>query len=364
MVWLFVMHLFATWLDCLWLGRHSDQEKDLQILLLRHQLAIAERKLKQPVRVSRAEKLTLAVLAVRLRAITGRPIKQFDHVIRLFQPETVFKWHRELVRRKWTYSPKSRGGRPRTKPEIERLVVRLARENSDWGNGKIEGELLKLGYSIDEQTVAHILKRYGIPTAPQRKRSTSWRQLFTHYQDQMLACDFFTVETFFLKTLYVLMFIELGSRRVHFAGCTAHPNQPWVTQQARQLVWELEERDPGIRFLIHDNDAKFTPSFDAVFQSERIKVIHTPVRAPNANAFMERWVRTVREECLDKLLVINQAHLHHVLREYIDYYNAARPHQGIEQRTPIPPTLSETGGTIRCRNVLGGIVHDYYRDAA
>ena len=244
------------------------------------------------------------------------------------------------------------------------MVVRLARENSDWGNGKIEGELLKLGYSIDEQTVAHILKRYGIPTAPQRKRSASWRQLFTHYQDQMLACDFFTVETFFLKTLYVMVFIELGSRRIHFAGCTAHPNQHWVTQQARQLVWELEERDPGIRFLIHDNDVKFTTSFDAVFQSEHIKVIHTPVRAPNANAFMERWVRTVREECLDKLFVINQAHLHHVLRDYIDYYNTARPHQGIEQRTPIPQTIAKAGGTIRCRNVLGGIVHDYYRDAA
>jgi putative transposase len=130
-----------------------------------------------------AGKLTLAVLAARLRAVTGRPIQQFDRVIRLFQPETVFKWHRELVRRKWTYSSKSRGGRPQTKPEIERLVVRSARENSDWANGKIEGELLKLGYSIDEQTVAHILKRQGIPTAPQRTRPVSWRQLFSHYQD-------------------------------------------------------------------------------------------------------------------------------------------------------------------------------------
>jgi len=167
------MHLFATWLDCLWLGRHSDQEKDLQILLLRHQLAIAERKLKQSVRVSRAEKLTLAVLAVRLRAVTGRPIKQVDHIFRLFQPETVFKWHRELVRRKWTYLHKARGGRPRTELEIERLVVRLAQENRDWGSSKIEGKLLKLGYSIDEQTVAHILKRYDIPTAPQRKRSAT-----------------------------------------------------------------------------------------------------------------------------------------------------------------------------------------------
>src|SRR5215213_10512678 len=143
----------------------------------------------------------------------------------------------------------------------------------------------------------------------------------THYREQMLACDFFTVETVFLKTLYGMVFIELGSRRVHFAGCTVYPNQHWVTQQARQLVWELEERDPGVRFLIHDNDVKVTAAFDAMFQSEHITVIHTPVRAPNANAFVERWVRTVREECLDKIFIFNEAHLRRVMRDYIDDYN-------------------------------------------
>jgi putative transposase len=260
MVWFLVMHVFSTLLDCLWLGRHSDQEKELQILLLRRQLAIAERKLKQPLHISHMEKLTLAVLAARLRAVTGCSIQQLDNIIRLFQPETVFKWHRELVRRKWSYRRTARGGRPRTQPEIERLIVRLARENSDWGYSKIEGELLKLGYTLDEETVANIWKRYGIPPAPLRRRSSSWRQLMTHYQEQILACDFFTVETFFLKTLYVLVFIELGSRRVHFAGCTVHPNEHWVTQQARQLVWKLESQEPTIRFLIHDNDTKFRSS--------------------------------------------------------------------------------------------------------
>jgi len=358
------MQVFLTLLNWVQVRRHSDQEKDLHILVLRHQLAIAERKLRQPLRISRPEKLILVLLAARLRAVTGCPVKQLDGVIRLFQPETVFKWHRELVRRKWTYLPKARGGRPRTKPEIERLVVRLARENSEWGNGKIQGELFKLGYLINEETVANILKRYGIPSAPLRKRSVHWRQLMTHYREQILACDFFTVETAFLKTLSVMVFIELGSRRVHFAGCTAHPYQHWVTQRARQLVWELEERDSGVHFLIHDNDVKFTAAFDAVFQSEHITVIHTPLRAPNANAFVERWVRTVREECLDEVLIINQAHLDGVLRVYIDYYNRARPHRGIEQRTPIPQSIAKADGTVQCRNVLGGVVHDYYRDAA
>ena len=159
----------------------------------------------------------------------------------------------------------------------------------------------------------------------------------THYKDQVLACDFFTVETLFLQTVYVLFFIEVGSRRVHFAGCTAHPNAVWVEQQARQMVWKLEERDPAIHFLIHDNDSSFTQAFDTVFRSEGIRVIHTPYHAPNANAHAERWVRTARDECLDNLLIINQAHLRRVMREFVIYYNTARPHQGIDQQISYSP---------------------------
>ena len=143
----------------------------------------------------------------------------------------------------------------------------------------------------------------------------------------------FTVETLFLRTLYVFFFIELGSRRVRFAGCTSHPTGTWVTQKARQILWQLEEQDQPLRFLIHDNDSKFTSSFDAVFASVQMKVIHSPIRAPNANAYAERWGRTVREECIGKLLILNEDHLRHVMRDYIDDYNSARPHQGIEQNT-------------------------------
>ncbi len=181
---------------------------------------------------------------------------------------------------------------------------------------------------------------------------------------QILACDFFTIETLFLQTLYVFFFIEVGSRRVHFTGCTAHPNGAWVAQQGRQMVWELEERERPIRFLIHDNDSKFTQAFDTVFVSERVKVIHTPYRVPNANAYAERWVRTVREECLDKILILNEGHLRRVMREYVAYYNTARPHQGLEQQIHIASKAPVSGGPIRCRNVLGGIIHDYYREAA
>ena len=364
MVWFIVMQVFSTLLEWLWLIRKSEREKDLEILLLRRQLEIMTRHRAKPLRISRAEKLTLAVLAAKLRSLTRHPANYFNAVIRIFQPETVFKWHRELVRRKWSYPRPKVGGRPRVAQEIERLIVRLAQENRDWGNGKIEGELIKLGYDVGIETVANILKRHGIPPVPERGGASSWRHLMTHYKDQILACDFFTIETLFLKTVYVFFFIELGSRRIHFAGCTEHPTSAWVTQQARQLTWEVEERSPRLRFLIHDNDSKFTTTFDTVFRAEQMHVIHTPFRAPNANAFAERWVRTVRQECLDKLLILNEAHLRRVLREYVTYYHQKRPHQGLDQQSPLPRPTPTVLGPVRYRRVLSGIIHDYYREAA
>jgi putative transposase len=219
-------------------------------------------------------------------------------------------------------------------------------------------------HDINDETGGNILKRHGIPPAPERGSSPRWQHLMTHYKDQILACDFFTVESFFLKTIYVLFFIEIGSRRVHFAGCTRQPNAAWVNQQARQMVWKLEEQGIKVRFLLHDNDRKFTEMFDTMFRSIDIKVIHLPYRAPNANAFAERWVRTVREECLDKLLIFNEGHLRRVMNEYVAHYNRNRPHQGIDQQTPIPFPIPEKQGEIRHRNVLGGIIHEYYREVA
>ena len=295
---------------------------------------------------------------------------------RIFEPGTVLRWQsfprtigdRELVRKKWTYPNKNKGGRPSISKETEGLpeghrdgvILRLARENSRLGYGKIVGELLKLGFQVSLTTVRNVLDRYGIQPASVRNGSIGWRHLMTHYKEQILACDFFTVETVFLQTIYVLFFIELGSRRVHFAGITSNPDQVWVTQQARQLVWELSDREKPLRFLIHDNDSSFCSAFDAVFESEGFHVIPTPVQAPNANAFSERWVRTVREECLDLILIMNAAHLRRVVIEFVVYYNTARPHQGIDQQTPIPQARPASG-TIQCRNVLGGIIHDYYR---
>ena len=180
----------------------------------------------------------------------------------------------------------------------------------------------------------------------------------------MLACDFFTIETATLKTLYVLFFIELGTRQVHLAGCTQHPNAMWVVQQARQLSWQLEGCPLPMRFLIHDNDTKFTAGFDAVFQAAGLEVIHTPFHAPNANAVAERFVRSIREECLDQLVFLGHWHVRRVLKEYMTFYNTRRPHQGLAQQCPVPLTIVSRQGAVQRRDVLGGILHDYARAAA
>jgi putative transposase len=192
------------------LQRQTDRTKDLQILLLRRQLNIARRTLDRPIRPSRTEKFLLALLTVKFKQLTHLSVNKLQDVILIFQPTTVLKWHRQLVRRKWTYQQRNRGGYPRTDDVLESLVLRLAREN-DWGNGKIAGELLKLGYKVSDQTIANILKRHGLPPLPQRRPSLSWHHLMSHYKYQILACDFFTVEILFLQTVYVPFFIELGS---------------------------------------------------------------------------------------------------------------------------------------------------------
>jgi hypothetical protein len=206
----------------------------------------------------------------------------------IFSPDTVLRWHRESVRHKWTFRRKAPTGRPKISPELEALAIQLARENARWGYDRIEGELFKLGHLIDRSTICNLLKRHRVPSAPKRQPKCTWCTFLRHYHYQMMACDFFTVETPFLKTVYVLFFIELGTRRVHIAGCTERPTSNWITQQARQLCWTFEDRVPTFRYLPHDHDAKFTTTFDQVFTAQNLEVIQTPIRAPNANAYAER----------------------------------------------------------------------------
>jgi putative transposase len=361
LAWLIFAKLFSVLITLVGLSRLSEKEKDLEILLLHQQISILMRNRDQTIHITKVEKFTLAVFAARLKAITNRSATQLGDFIRLFQPETVLGWHRELVRRKWTFKHRPRSGRPRLSQEIENLILRLAKENPRWGYGKIQGELIKLEFTVSESAVRDVLIRHHIQPALTRNGSESWQHLMAHYKEQILACDFFTVDTLWLKRLYVLFFIDLGTRQVHLAGITANPDAGWVTQQARQVEWELTDSMKKIHFLIHDRDCKFTKAFDTVFQSGGTHIIQTPYRAPNANSFSERWIRTVREECLDQLLILNKPHLKRVLKSYGDYYNRARPHQGLGQQYPIPRILQPPTGIIQKRKVLSGIINDYYR---
>ncbi len=270
---------------------------------------------------------------------------------------------RELVRRRWTYARVS-PGRPSIDIEKRQLVLRLARENPRWGYQRIAGELLKLGLSVSPSTVRRTLTRSGLGPAPRRAGPT-WREFLRAQAASIVACDFFTTESAFLRRYYVLFFIELQSRRVHLAGCSEHPSGRWVAQQARNLVFAPGLENP--RFLIHDRDSKFVAAFDEVFRSEDIRVILTPFRAPQANAHAERFVRTVRAECLDWLLILGPRQLERALRAYVDLYNSARPHRALGR---CPPALVELtlppppGAAVKRRDRLGGLVHEYYRAAA
>jgi hypothetical protein len=216
------------------------------------------------------------------------------------RPETLLRWHRRLVARRWTY-PHRRPGRPRIDGEVRELILRLARENKSWGYVRVVGELRKLEINVWATLVRSVLGDAGIPPAPQRD-GQSWRSFLHQQGESMLACDFFTVDTVWLRRLYVLVFLSIGSRRVESLACTPNPDTAWMLQQARNLLIDLDERGRQVRFLLHDRDSKFSAAFDAVFASEDVRIIRTPVRAPSANAHIERWIGSVRRECLDRLL--------------------------------------------------------------
>lgn len=309
--------------------------------------------------------MPLVALVIRLKTRAASGNQALLETVHLFKPATVIGWHRELVRFKWTFKSENRPGRPPMDDELENWILRVARDNPTLGYDKLEGELRKVGLKVSATTIRTVLLRHGVPPAPERARAgSSWQTFLNHYKDQFLACDFFTVETLTLQTVYILFFIEHATRRVYVAGTTAHPDRVWVTQQARQMTWALEDRALPMTYLIHDHDTKFTASFDAVFEAVGVEMVRLPYRAPNANAFAERWVRSVRGECLNRLIIFNQRHLQSVLSDYVTYYNARRPHQGLNQDSPLGIDQASEQGPIRYRNVLGGIIRDYYRDAA
>jgi transposase InsO family protein len=343
----------------------GDRDKDIEILALRHQIAVLERQLGgKKVRFTAPDRAILAALLHRLRP-------EVLHRLRLLvRPETVLRWHRGVIAgRHAARSKPKRPGRPPTVRSIRVLVLRMVRENPGWGYRRVHGELLVLGVKVAASTVWEILKDAGIDPAPERA-CTTWAAFLRVQAGALLACDFLETITLSGAHMYVLAVIEHRTRRIRILGATAHPTASWVAQAARNLVMDLEDAGCRARFMIRDRDGKFPVLFDAVLANAGIKVVLTGVRMPRMNSIMERWVQTCRRELLDRTLIWNQSHLLHALREFEAFFNEHRPHQGISNARPLhplPPPINDPDRIarldVRRRQRLGGVLNEY-EDAA
>ncbi len=328
-------------------------DPEAELLLLRHQLRVVRRQVKRP-QLNAADRTIMAALSERVNrsALVGM----------LVQPETVLRWHRELVRRRWAAFGRRFGpGRPGLDPELQKLILQMAKDNPSWGCVRVRGELLKLGHRVSATAIRKLLRRNRIGPAPGRSRYT-WKAFLRAQASAIVLTDFLSVDTVLLKRLYVILYMELATRRVIWFAVTDRPDAAWVTQQARNVSWELNYLGVSARFLIHDHDAKYGGGSDRVFAGDGVVVIRTPIAAPKANSHVERQIGSTRRECLDWILILNRRHLERVLTEWVEHYNQARPHRGLDLQTPIArsdPVV--TSGPIRCDERLGGLLREYSR---
>ena len=339
-----------------------------QELLTRNEYLAAENRilkaqLKGRLQLSNAERATLGEIGHRL----GR--KALAEVASVARPDTILAWYRKLIARKFDGSKARRSpGRPRISRAVEELIVGMARENHDWGYDRIAGALANLGYAVCDQTVGNVLERHGLPPAPERKRTTTWAAFIRIHLALLAGTDFFTAEVLTLRglvTYYVLFFIHLESRRVDIAGITVHPDERWMQQIARNVTMEGCGALRDCRYLLHDRDSKYTQSFRAIIASGRVEPLVLPARSPNLNAYAERWVRSVKEECLSKVILFGERSLRRALSEYVGHFHTERNHQGKGNVLLFPRgTNIHRDGPIQCRERLGGLLHYYHREAA
>jgi hypothetical protein len=340
-----------------------------QELLLQNEYLIAENRilrsqLPKRLRLSDAQRSTLAEIGKRL----GR--KALRQVACVAKPDTILAWYRRLVAQKFDGSKQRRApGRPPVEPEIEQLVVRMARENSGWGYDRIVGALANLGHEISDQTVGNVLKRHGIGPAPKRSQITTWKDFIRAHMAVLAGVDFFTVEVLTwrgLVTYYVLFFIHLESRRVCLAGVTRHPTEPWMLQVARNATSDSWGYLQNRRYVLHDRDAKFCASFRETLRSGGIQPLALPPRSPNLNAFAERWVRSAKQECFSKLILFGEDSLKRALTEFVEHFHGERNHQGKDNLLLFPVADQSKGvaTSIRSRERLGGLLSFYHGAAA
>jgi transposase InsO family protein len=347
--------IFLQVLNLLLLLRRSSASKDVELLVLRHEVAVLRRVNPTP-RLDWADRAVFAALVRKLPRMLRRH--------RLVTPGTILRWHRRLIAKKWTYP--NRLGRPALNDAVAVLIERMARENQSWGYQRIQGELLKLGHHVGASTIRRVLQRLGIPPAPVRDTDTTWRQFLRTQTSTMLACDFFHVDcAVTLQRIYVFFVLEVPNRSVHLLGTTTNPDGRWTTQQIRNLLMDLGDHATQFRFLVRDRAGQFTASFDAVLADVGIHVVRIPPWCPRANCFAERFIRTLRAELTDHTLIFSQRHLRAVLTEYVRHYNGRRPHRARDLRPPRPthPVADLNHERITRRPVLGGLINEYERAA-
>jgi transposase InsO family protein len=340
-----------------------------QHLLLRNEYLVTEnrmlrRQLKGRVRLSDGARKVLAELGQKL----GK--QALEEVATIVKPDTILAWHRRLAAQKFNGSTQRKApGRPPIDPELEALVVRLGRENHSWGYDRMVGALANLGYTVSDQTVGNVLKRHGIPPAPERKTTTTWREFIRTHLEVLVATDFVTAEVWTLGGLVtydVLFFIHLSRRQIHIAGMTPHPHHAWMMQVARNVTMEQWGfLAPGL-YLIHDRDGKYCPAFQQIIDAAGVTRVPLPPRSPNLNAYAERWVRSVKEECLSRVVLFGEASRRYALAQYVEHFHHERNHQG-KGNVLLFPTSSQDSkdeGAIQCRERLGGLLKYYVRKAA
>ena len=339
----------AGWLALL---SRSTASKDVELVVLRHEVAVLRRTNPKP-RLDWADRAVFSALCRHL------PRDVLAH--RLVRPATILRWHRRLVARKWTYP--HRTGRPPIDPETSALIEQFARQNPSWGYQRIQGELLKLGHRVSASTIRRILKSLRISPAPIRADRTSWREFLRAQASTMLACDFFHVDcAVTLQRIYVFFVIEINTRQAHILDATTNPDGPWTTQQARNLLADLGERASEFGFLIRDRAGQFTNVFDAVLADADNQVVKIPPRCPQANGYAERFVRTIRAELTDRMLIFGQRHLRHLLTDYESHYNQQRPHRAQDLRPPAPtgPPIDDPSSPLVRHPILGGLINEYH----
>jgi hypothetical protein len=346
--------IFDRLLGWLLLLCRTSASKDIELLVLRHEVAVLRRTNPKP-RLEWADRALFAALIRRLPRVL--------RCHRLVTPATVLRWHRRLISKKWTYP--HRAGRPPIEDTIATLIEQMAGENTSWGYKRIQGELLKLGHRVGASTIRRILKRRRIPPAPSRSSDTTWRQFLRTQAATMLAVDFFHIDcALTLNRVYVFFALEVGSRYVHILGTTSHPTGAWTTQQARNLLMDLDDHAGTFRFLVRDRAGQFTTSFDAVLADAGIHTVKIPPQCPRANCFAERFVLTARTELTDHILIFSERHLQAVLAQYAAHYNGRRPHRAQQLRPPRPDhPIPDLDQGIRRRPILGGLINEYERAA-